>query len=118
MMVGRDRRARRDAKIMNLPKRKFLPHEVPSWVRSDRAIFFITIGCSPRCENQLCRPPVAKALFESVEFRQQRGDWWVHLFLLMPDHLHALACFPSDSEMSRVISSWKEFMAKKLGIRW
>ncbi|MGD0651293.1 MAG: hypothetical protein ABSA97_09170 [Verrucomicrobiia bacterium] len=61
---------------------------------------------------------VGKAVFESVEFRQARGDWWVHLLLLMPDHLHGLISFPSDKEMARVIAQWKEFTAKRLGLHW
>jgi putative transposase len=88
------------------------------WVRSDQAVFFITICCTPKGENQLCKSATAEALFESVAFRQGRGDWWMHLLLLMPDHLHALSSFPSDKDMKVVIPQWKEFTAKKLGIEW
>jgi putative transposase len=36
----------------------------------------------------------------------------------MPDHLHTLVSFPSDKDMTAVISQWKEFLAKKLDIHW
>ena len=100
-----------------VPQRKSLPHAVPKWVRAD-AIFFITISCAPRSLNRLCHPDLALALFETIEFRQRRGDWFVHLILLMPDHLHALISFPRDREMQKVISNWKEIVAKKTAVRW
>jgi putative transposase len=115
---GASGRVRPPGPPQSFPKRKLLPHEQPLWVRSDQAVFFITICCTPKGENQLCKSATAEALFESVVFRQGRGDWWVHLFLLMPDHLHTLVSFPSDKDMKVVISQWKEFTAKKLGIEW
>jgi putative transposase len=99
------------------PQRKGLPHGTPPWIRRD-AVFFITVCCADRETNQLCLPAVAKTVFESVEFRVNRGDWWVHLLVLMPDHLHALISFPQDREMRKVVSNWKENLAKKAGIRW
>ena len=103
---------------MPLPKRKSLPHESPLWVRADTAIFFVTICCDPVGVNQLCHPHVAPGLFESVSFRQSRGDWWVQLLLLMPDHLHGLISFPADQAMVGVFAAWKEFTAKQLGLNW
>jgi len=124
---------------MELPRRKLLPHTPPSWVRADEALFFITINCQPKGENQLCHKEVAAQLFESVIFRQQRGDWWVEVLLLMPDHLHALMAFPDAAAgmasppyrgeggdatpwrprtMQSVITAWKHYAANKLGIRW
>jgi putative transposase len=101
-----------------LPKRKMLPHDLPSWAHPETVIFFITVCCTPRGENQLCKAEVATGIFESVSFRQSRGDWWVQLLLLMPDHLHMLVSFPSDKDMPTVVSQWKEFVAKNLSIRW
>ncbi len=100
-----------------LPKRKKLPHEIPSWAADD-SIFFITISCRERGKNQLCAPHVTAPLFETVAFRQGRGDWFVHLLLLMPDHVHALISFPRDRSMKTVISQWKEIAAKQTGIKW
>jgi putative transposase len=72
----------------------------------------------PRGFNRLCRPATANILFESVSFRQNRGDWYVHLLLLMPDHLHGLIYFPANRGMKSVISNWKEILAKKSGVSW
>ena len=106
------------ALTLSLLQRKLLPHQPPLWIYPNSAVFFITICCLPPGLNQLCKPAIAPALFDSVEFRQQRGDWWVQLWLLMPDHLHGLVVFPSDKEMAQVIPQWKELTAKRLGICW
>jgi putative transposase len=99
------------------PRRKPLPHAVPSWVKNQE-VFFVTISCASRGMNQLCSAPAAEAVFEAIEFRAHRGDWYVHLALLMPDHLHALISFPRDREMKRVVANWKEIVAKRTGANW
>jgi len=99
------------------PVRQVLPQATPPWVR-DQTIFFITVCCADRGANQLCKPPIAKELFEAVEFRTVRHDWYAHLFLLMPDHLHALLSFPRDREMKKVVANWKEITAKRAGVHW
>ncbi|HEY4300238.1 MAG TPA: transposase [Candidatus Didemnitutus sp.] len=100
-----------------LPQRDKLPHEVPAWVRQG-ADFFLTICCRMREENQLCHPEVAKTIFEAVDYRQNAGRWYVHLLLLMPDHLHAIVSFPGRERMVRVVANFKEVTAKRAGIRW
>ena len=116
--VGRARPPGAPRTTSTRPQRKPLPHDLPSHVRPDTATFFITICCTPKGESQLCLHEVAAGIFESVAFRQTRRDWWMELLILMPDHLHALVSFPSDKDMMTVISQWKEFLAKKLGIHW
>ena len=116
--VGRARPPGAPRATPTRPQRKALPHNLPSWVHPETAVFFITICCMPKGENQLCSAEVAAGILESVAFRQSRGDWWVQLLLLMPDHLHVLMSFPSDKDMTTVISQWKEILAKKLGIHW
>jgi len=101
----------------NLPQRLKLPHTIPSWVRED-AIFFITICCTPSGANHLCSDSVSAVIWESLDFRQKRGDWYVHLWLLMPDHLHALVSFPREAHPTRVLAGWKEIIAKKIKIQW
>jgi putative transposase len=88
------------------------------WVRPEDAVFFITICCQPKGQNQLCNHEIAAGIFESVTFRHERGDWWMDVLLLMPDHLHMLASFPSEKAMTTTIGQWKEFTAKRLGIEW
>ncbi len=72
----------------------------------------------PRGLNQLCSEVTSATIWESVAFRQKRGDWHVLLWLLMPDHLHALISFPKEKNPVKVISNWKEIIAKQTGIAW
>ena len=104
---------------MEVPRRKTLPHEVPSWIDPQKEVFFITINCAQRIANQLAKPGVSDRLLETVRYRQEKYLWWPHVFLLMPDHLHALLSFPpSGKPLKLVISQWKEWTAKQIGIRW
>ena len=104
---------------MTLPSRKWLRHDVPAWVDPQASVFFITICCEPRGQNHLCKPEVANRLLETVKHRTDGDVWFPHLFLLMPDHLHALLSFhPHGDGMRSVVSSWKGWTAKTLGIKW
>jgi putative transposase len=104
---------------MELARRKSLPHEIPMWVDPLKEIYFITINCQERIRNQLALSEVSQHLFETVRFRQHESLWWPHLFLLMPDHLHALMSFPpSGKPLHLVVSKWKEWTAKTLRIKW
>jgi putative transposase len=103
---------------MPLPNRKSLPHEPPLWVRRDEAFFFLTVCCQDRSANQLCTLETSTILLEAARFRHQRGDWWLDLILLMPDHVHLLAAFPADKEMAVVVKEWKSYTAKAAGVRW
>ena len=104
---------------MEIPKRKTLPHEIPAWVDPQKEVYFITINCKERFRNQLALPEVSTRLFETVRHRQQKFLWWPYLFLLMPDHLHAMLSFPpSAKRIQSIISKWKERTAKETGINW
>ena len=100
-----------------LPKRKKLPHEVPSWVK-DGALYFITINCKQRGHNHLCRDEIASKLKEGIAFRHNKGEWWVRLVVLMPDHLHMLVSFSRENPMAKSIANWKRFTARNLKIEW
>jgi len=100
-------------------RRKYLPHEIPLWVDPSKEIYFLSINCEQRGSNQLALPNVADQLFETVQHRQENFLWWPHLFLLMPDHLHALLSFPlSDRPIKIIVRKWKEWTAKTIGIKW
>ena len=104
---------------MEIPRRKSLPHEIPSWVDPQKEIYFITINCQKRFTNQLATTEMAGRLLETVRHRQEKFLWWPHLFLLLPDHLHALLSFPpSGKPMKLVVNKWKEWTAKELGLVW
>jgi REP element-mobilizing transposase RayT len=100
-----------------LPERKTLPHETPSWV-TDGSEYFITICTHPRGQNQLCHAEIAEQIRTAFWFYQSRGDLWVHLLLLMPDHLHAILSFNRDPGMQTSIKEFKKYTAKRLGIIW
>ena len=97
--------------------RKSLGHVPPSWVESGR-LFFVTVCCERRSENQLCVSARGQALLDTVRCYHAQQRWFARLFLLMPDHLHALLAFPQEEEMSEVIRNWKSYTARKLGVQW
>ena len=99
------------------PKRKRLPHDIPSWVEPG-TVYFLTICTEPRGVNQLCHPSTATKLWQSVLVRIDMKQWWPRLFLLMPDHVHALVSFHPGVGMRRLLSAWKRFTAHSYGIRW
>jgi hypothetical protein len=70
--------------------RKSLPHTPPLSIDPAREIWFITICCTPRGENQLARP----------------------------DHAHALLSFPPDRPMRKTVADWKHWTAAKAGVAW
>lgn len=97
------------------PKRLF--HKVPSWVE-DGSVFHIRIRCAVENTAVLTSEHVAGLLLESISVYQEKHRWFAHLFLLMPDHIHALLSFPKHEVMSKVVGDWKRFRHKQLGIRW
>ena len=95
-----------------------LHHEVPHWVEPV-ALFHIRIAVDREKQKlPLILAPLAEALRDSAKFYQARQRWHITLFLLMPDHLHALLSFACDESMSRIIGEWKHFHASKRGIVW
>jgi putative transposase len=98
--------------------RRALPHDPPHFIGTSDAIFFITICCQPKGENQLCHEEIAETLFSSARFYWDRHFWGVPLLLLMPDHLHMLATFGPDASMTKVVRNWKRHASRRAGIRW
>lgn len=100
-------------------QRRTLPHEPPRWVDPAREIWFLTICCRLRTVPQLTLPERSSAIMETVQHRHQRGLWYAHLFLLMPDHAHGLFSFPPDSEgMEKTVKDWKRWIARTTGVNW
>jgi len=100
-------------------RRKRLPHEIPPWVDPHKEIYFLTVNCRNRGLNQLAFPETGDLLFETVQYRQEKDLWWPHIFLAMPDHVHALMSFPlSEKPMKLIIEKWKEWTAKSIQIDW
>ena len=99
------------------PKRKILCHAAPTWARYDTDIFFITLNNQIRGGEVFCLPEVWAVAKEAITNYHGRR-WWVHLWVGMPDHMHALVSFPNDVGMGRVLSDWKRFVARAAGIKW
>lgn len=95
--------------------RRQLPHEVPSWV-PDRAVYFLTICAKDRGGTVLQER--ADAIIDAARAYHDRRRWHLHLFLVMPDHVHLLATFPPEDVMGRIVAAWKSFVAKRAGFRW
>lgn len=74
-----------------------LRHETPLWIPAG-AIFHVRIRAAGG--PPLTTPETARRLLDSAAFYTERGRWWAWLFLLMPDHLHALLSFPHEERMS------------------
>lgn len=81
-------------------------------------MFFVTICAEKRGVNSLCREPAGTRLLDSAIFYRERGEWWLNLVLLMPDHLHMLVAFPRDGEMATVVRVWKAYQSRTLGVKW
>jgi putative transposase len=104
-----------------MPYRGFpskLHHAVPHWVEPG-ALFHIRVALDRETQQrQLTDRELAQRLLDSARFYESKQRWHITLFLLMPDHLHALLSFARDQSMISVISDWKHFHARKHGIVW
>jgi len=98
--------------------RSKLPHDVPFWIDPAQEAFFITINCQNRGLNRLAHPKVWQGLRESIEFREQRGDWKWSIFLAMPDHFHGIVTFPKDFYFRKAFTDWKRWVSRNHKIDW
>jgi len=95
-----------------------LHHGMPHWVEPG-ALFHIRIAIDRQKEQKaLTDPPLAQAILDSARFYEARMRWHITLFLLMPDHVHAVLSFPRDKSMSEIIRDWKRFHARANGVVW
>ncbi len=94
-----------------------LHHSTPAWV-PDGETFHIRIRVSSQQRDALASPRLGPLLLQSVVFYQEHLRWHCRLFLLMPNHLHALIAFPGDAKMSRTIGEWKSHHRRTNRILW
>ncbi len=111
-------RSPEDGPRISVRPRKTLPHEFPSFVDRGKEIFFITVCRQKRGVNQLAGHEVGPPLIETFQHRNEKDVWWAHLAMIMPDHVHFLLSFPRENRIQVVMSKWKEWTAKSLGIDW
>jgi REP element-mobilizing transposase RayT len=82
------------------------------------AMYFITICCRERVGNQLCQDRVAEAIFHTAAMYDRQQVWYLQLFLLMPDHLHALVSIGGHASLSKTIGRFKRATTKFAGVEW
>jgi len=99
-----------------IPER--LHHRVPHWVEPG-ALFHIRIRLE-REEGQkaLTDPALGQIILDSAKFYEANMRWHITLFLLMPDHLHAVLSFARSESMSEVIRDWKRFHNRVNHVIW
>ena len=93
-----------------------LYHAMPGWVGTG-ARFHIRIRLA-RDTRPLTHADIAPRLLQSAAFYHERNRWYAWLFLLMPDHLHAVLSFPQTLSMSRVVGDWKKYQERELKVDW
>ncbi|MEC5125154.1 hypothetical protein VSU19_00205 [Verrucomicrobiales bacterium BCK34] len=110
--------------MAEVPTRKNLPHDIPHWVDRDSA-WFITINCDPPGKPQLSHRdptphPIADAVLSAARFYHEMPDpkWFIHLFLVMPDHIHAVMTFPRGCEMKPLFKAWKGYVKRNSKVMW
>ena len=95
-----------------------LHHGVPQWVEPG-ALFHIRVALDREKEQKaLTDPALAQSILDSAKFYESTMRWHITLFLLMPDHLHALLSFARDKSMSEVIRGWKRFHRRANRVMW
>lgn len=121
------------------PSRKRLDHRGPLSIGTTDAVYFITIAAAERGTTELSDN--ADAILSAARHYQSVGKWFLHLFLVMPDHIHLLVHAPTipvgcgvptaeRSEtaevrapqpprgLAKTIDDFKSFLSKKHGIRF
>jgi REP element-mobilizing transposase RayT len=99
------------------PLRKRLDHKTPHWV-NEAPIYFITVCAEPRKKNHFCVPALSPEILRSIRFYHEKEDWFCHLAVLMPDHVHLLLSFPDVSAFSEIIGNWKRWLNVNRSIHW
>ena len=126
------------AECATLPARKRLNHRGPLSIDVASAWYFITIcaeGHAPwvgsrvprdRTAEQMDFAAIADAILSTARWYHEHGKWYLSLFLVMPDHLHFSARFPSTCghagrvtlPMVSIIQQFKSYLVRTLGLRF
>ena len=135
---------------VTLPARKRLNHRGPLSIDVSSAWYFITICADghapwvgsrvprdrdsavgsrvPRDRNfeQMDFAAIADAILSAARWYHEHGKWFLALFLVMPDHLHFIAQFPSTCghagrvtlPMVSIIQQFKSYLVRTFGLRF
>jgi REP element-mobilizing transposase RayT len=94
-----------------------LHHRTPGWVKSG-ALFHLRVRAAKEQQPALTSPSLAQDLLASARRHHQLGHWWCELFLLMPDHAHAMVSFPVVPGLAESVRSWKRGTARLQHVHW
>jgi putative transposase len=101
--------------MKEFPRR--LHHGTPGWVKNG-ALFHIRVRVAPKQPIPLVDPDLGSELLCAAKRYHESARWWCELFLLMPDHWHALLSFPPEAGMSRTLRDWKRGTTRFQNIKW
>jgi putative transposase len=94
-----------------------LHHKTPSWVKSG-ALFHIRVRTTAEQYTALTNSHLVRELLAAARCYHSLHHWWCQLFLVMPDHVHAMLVFPRESGMSATVCNWKRGTARLHRVRW
>lgn len=98
------------------PTRKPMNHRGPFSVDVSEAVYFITIAAAERGSSVLTDK--AATILDAARFYQSAGKWMLHLFLIMPDHIHMLVHVSPDMPLADVIGHWKVYLTTRYKIQF
>jgi putative transposase len=84
----------------------------------DGALFHIRIRAARDFGATLTEPKLAASLLAAALQYHETENWWCQIFLLMPDHLHALMAFPRETGMSAAVRKGKRCTARLCEVSW
>lgn len=82
------------------------------------AVFHVRLRVDAAQARLLTENELAGRLLAAARNYDERNEWTCLLFLIMPDHIHALLAFPMGKSMATVVGSWKRYAARSLGVKW
>ncbi len=82
------------------------------------ALFHVRIRVAADQPVSLTEANLSAKLRQAAKRYHELGHWWCELFLLMPNHVHALLRFPRDLGMAAVVGNWKRGTARFQGVKW
>jgi putative transposase len=102
---------------MNQNSRR-LCHAIPAWIE-DGARFHLRLRVETgRQSEPLTSPELSPALLGAAELYHRQQAWHLTVFLLMPDHLHAILSVPRVPGLSETIRTWKRATARIHRVAW
>ena len=116
-----------------MPIRKRLDHRGPLSIDTSSAWYFITICAEgheawvgSRVPRDRAFATIADSMLSAARWYHEHGKWSLALFLVMPDHLHFIAHFPTTCghagrvtlPIVSIIQQFKSYLVRTLGIRF